>query len=88
MGFVRDRAVNLLNLHYGVYSIALNGGAAFLYLLNSGVPIRGVRVSLALILMARVVIRPIVVGFAVRWAPAGDGCGRYDVERPAISSFG
>jgi MFS transporter, DHA1 family, inner membrane transport protein len=44
MGFFRDRAVNLLNLHYGIHSIALNVGAAFFYLLNSGVPIPGVLV--------------------------------------------
>ena len=69
MAFFRNRAVNLLNLHYGIHSIALSGGAAFflIYLLNSGVPIPGVLVSLALILMARFVIRPVVVGFAARW---------------------
>jgi hypothetical protein len=69
MAFFRNRAVNLLNLHYGIHSIALSGGAAFflIYLLNSGVPILGVLVSLALILMARFAIRPIVVGCAARW---------------------
>jgi MFS transporter, DHA1 family, inner membrane transport protein len=69
MAFFRNRAVNLLNLHYAIHSIALSGGAAFfvIYLLNSGVPIPGVLVSLALILIARFVIRPIVVGFAARW---------------------
>ena len=69
MAFFRNRAVNLLNLHYGIHSVALSGGAAFfvIYLLNSGVPVPGVLVSLALILMARFVIRPIVVGFAARW---------------------
>jgi DHA1 family inner membrane transport protein len=69
MAFFRNRAVNLLNLHYGIHSIALSGGAAFfvIYLLNSGVPIPGVLVSLALILMSRFVIRPIVVGLAARW---------------------
>ena len=69
MAFFRNRAVNLLNLHYGIHSIALSGGAAFfvIYLLNSGVPIPGVLGSLALILMARFVIRPIVIGFAARW---------------------
>ena len=69
MAFFRNRAVNLLNLHYGIHSIALNGGAAFfvIYLLNSGVSISGVLVSLALILIARFVIRPVVVGFAARW---------------------
>lgn len=69
MGFFRNSTVNLLNLHYGILSIAQNGGAAFfaIYLLKSGVPTSGVLVSLALILLGRFVIRPIVIGFAVRW---------------------
>src|SRR5262249_17391951 len=69
MAFFRNRAVNLLNLHYGIHSIALSGGAAFfvIYLLNSGVPIPGVLVSLALILMARFVIRPVVRALGGRW---------------------
>jgi MFS transporter, DHA1 family, inner membrane transport protein len=69
MAFFRNSAVNLLNLHYGIHSIALSGGAAFflVYLLKSGVPIPGVFVSLALILLGRFLIRPIVVGFAARW---------------------
>jgi hypothetical protein len=38
MAFFRDRAVNLLNLHYGIHSIALSGGGAFffVYLLKAG----------------------------------------------------
>jgi hypothetical protein len=69
MAFFRNSAVNLLNLHYGIHSIALGGGAAFflVYLLKSGVPIPGVFVSLALILLGRFLIRPIVVGLAARW---------------------
>src|SRR6516164_9430188 len=69
MAFFRNSTVNLLNLHYGIHSIALNGGAAFfvIYLLKSGVPIPAVLVSLALILLERFVIRPIVIGFTARW---------------------
>ena len=69
MAFFRNSAVNLLNLHYGIHAIALYGGAAFfsIYLLKSGVPIPGVLVSLALILLGRFVIRPIVIGLAARW---------------------
>ena len=69
VAFFRNSAVNLLNLHYGIHSIALSGGAAFftIYLLKSGVSVPGVLVSLALILLGRFVIRPIVIGFAVRW---------------------
>jgi DHA1 family inner membrane transport protein len=48
---------------------AETGGAAFfaIYLLKSGVPVPGVFVSLALILLGRFVIRPVVIGFAIRW---------------------
>jgi len=69
MAFFRNSAVNLLNLHYGIHYIALNGGAAFfaIYLLNSGLSIPGVLVSLALILLGRFVIRPIVIRLAARW---------------------
>jgi hypothetical protein len=68
MAFFRNSTVNLLNLHYGVHSIALGGGAAFfvVYLLQSGVPAPVVFASLAFILLGRFVIRPAVVGLAAR----------------------
>jgi hypothetical protein len=69
MAFFRNSAVNLLNLHYGIHSVALYGGAAFfsIYLLKVGIPLSGVLVSLALILLGRFVIRPVVIGMAARW---------------------
>ena len=41
MAFFGNNAVNYLNLHYGIHSIALGGGGAFfmVYLLDSGVPV-------------------------------------------------
>jgi MFS transporter, DHA1 family, inner membrane transport protein len=68
MAFFRNSAVNLLNLHYGIHTIAISGGAAFflIYLMQSGVPIPQVFVSVALILLGRFVARPLVVGLAVR----------------------
>jgi MFS transporter, DHA1 family, inner membrane transport protein len=68
MAFFRNSTVNLLNLHYGIHSIALSGGAAFLaaYLLKFGISVTGVLVALALILFGRFVIRPIVIGLAAR----------------------
>jgi hypothetical protein len=68
MAFFRSRAVNLLNLHYGIHAIALSGGGAFfaVYLLKSGVSIPWILASLALILAGRFIIRPIVVPIAVR----------------------
>jgi MFS transporter len=69
VAFLRNNAVNLLNLHYGIHSIALGGGAAFftVYLLKTGVPAALVFGSLALILLGRFVIRPVVIGLATRW---------------------
>lgn len=69
MAFFRNTSINLLNLHYGIHAIALSGGAAFflIYLMKSGVPAPDVFVSLALILLGRFAIRPLVVGLAVRW---------------------
>ncbi|HEY3909122.1 MAG TPA: MFS transporter [Stellaceae bacterium] len=68
MAFFRNRTVNLLNLHYGIHCIALTGGGAFfiIYLLKSGVSTPGALGSLALILLGRFIIRPVVVVIAVR----------------------
>ena len=68
MAFFRSRAVNLLNLHYGIHAIALSGGASFfaVYLLKAGVSLPGVLVSIALILAGRFVVRPIIVPIAVK----------------------
>ena len=69
MAFFRNQSINLLNLHFGIHCIALTGGGAFfaIYLLEAGVPVPGVFVSLALILFGRFAVRPIVIGFAARW---------------------
>lgn len=69
MAFFRNRTINLLNLHYAIHAIALSGGGAFYttYLLKSGMSVSGVFVALALILLGRFVIRPLVIGFAVRF---------------------
>jgi hypothetical protein len=69
VAFFRNSSINLLNLHYGLHCIALTGGGAFfaIYLLEAGVPVPGVFVSLALILFGRFTVRPIVIGCAARW---------------------
>ena len=60
MAFFRNRAVNLLNAHYGIHAIAQSGGGAFclVFLLRAGVPLPGVFVSMAAILLGRFLIRP------------------------------
>jgi hypothetical protein len=44
MAAFRNNTVNLLNLHYGIHSLALSGGGAFflVFLLKSGVPVPAV----------------------------------------------
>jgi DHA1 family inner membrane transport protein len=69
MAYFRNNTVNLLNLHYGIHSLALSGGGAFflVYLLQSGVPAPAVLASLALILLGRLLIRPSVLVLAKRF---------------------
>jgi DHA1 family inner membrane transport protein len=69
MAFFGNNAVNYLNLHYGIHSIALGGGGAFfmVYLLDSGVSAPAVFVSLAAILLGRFVVRPVVIGLSARF---------------------
>lgn len=69
MAYFANRAVNLLNLHYAIHSVALFGSGAFffVYLLRAGVPAPGVLVALAAILAGRFLIRPGVVPLAARF---------------------
>jgi MFS transporter, DHA1 family, inner membrane transport protein len=69
MAFFRNTTVNLLNLHYGIHTLALSGGGAFFsaFLLRGGVPAPAVLAALALILAGRFAIRPLVLVPARRW---------------------
>src|ERR1043165_4897857 len=60
MSFLRNRVVNLLNLHYGISAFAMNGGGVFIavFLLRAGVPIPAILGAQALIVGLRFVIRP------------------------------
>jgi hypothetical protein len=68
VAFFRNSAVNLLNLHYGIFAMVMNGAGIFIcvYLLKAGVPAPGVLAAMAAILLARFLIRPAIVRFAVR----------------------
>jgi MFS family permease len=63
MAFFRNTTVNLLNLHYGIHALALNGGGVFfaVYLLRAGVPAYGVLAAIAAILAGRFLIRPSIL---------------------------
>jgi MFS family permease len=69
MAYFRNSTVNLLNLHYGLHSFALSGSSAFfgVFLLKSGVPAPMVLLSIAAILLGRLLIRPSVLIFAKRF---------------------
>ncbi|HEY5339071.1 MAG TPA: MFS transporter [Rhizomicrobium sp.] len=69
MAYFRNRVVNLLNLHYGIFSVVITGGGAFycVYLLKAGVSLPGVLAAMAAILLVRFAVRPFVVGLAVRF---------------------
>src|SRR5262245_18671020 len=68
MGYFRNNIVNLLNLHYGLHSLALSGSGAFfaVFLLKSGVPAPAVLASLAFVLLGRLLVRPSVLVLAKR----------------------
>ena len=69
MAYFRNTTVNLLNLHYGIHSLALSGGGAFffVFLLQSGVPAPAVFAAITAILLGRFAIRPVVLVLARRW---------------------
>jgi hypothetical protein len=69
MAYFRNNTVNLLNLHYGIHSVAFSGAGAFyiVYLLKAGLSVPGVLGALAAILAVRFSFRPIVVPLAIRF---------------------
>ena len=68
MAYFQNSAVNLLNLHYGIHSLALSGTGAFytVFLFKAGVPIPAVLASLAAILLGRFLLRPAILPLATR----------------------
>ena len=69
MAFFRNRTVNLLNIHYGIFALVMSGGGAFyaVFLLRAGVPVRVVFAVLAAINLIRFAIRPLVPALAARF---------------------
>lgn len=68
MAFLRNRAVNWLNLHAGIRSLAEGMGVLFvlIYLLRAGFSIPASLCAMALIVAGRFAIRPAVLPFARR----------------------
>jgi DHA1 family inner membrane transport protein len=73
MAYLSNRVVNLLNLHYGIHALVISGAGAFfsVYLLKAGVPTPFVFMTFALVLLGRLVIRPLVLVMALRWGLRG-----------------
>lgn len=69
MAYLKNGAVNLLNLHYGLHALAMNGAGVFwaVYLLKAGVPEPAVFGSLALLLAGRFLFRPTILLLAPRF---------------------
>jgi MFS transporter, DHA1 family, inner membrane transport protein len=69
MAFLRNRTVNLINLHYGIQALAMGMGGIFylVFLLQAGLSPSYVLCTMALILIGRFLMRPVVLVFARRW---------------------
>jgi DHA1 family inner membrane transport protein len=66
MAFLRNRAVNWINLHTGIQALAQGMGGVFVlvYLLRAGVSVPATLCAMALIFAARFAIRPAVLAAA------------------------
>jgi DHA1 family inner membrane transport protein len=69
MAYLKNSAVNLLNVHYGLHALALWGAGAFfiVFLLKAGVPTPVVFAAIALSLAHRFLLRPLILVLAPRW---------------------
>jgi MFS transporter len=69
MAFFHNRTVNLLNLHTVIGTAAQSGGGAFfsIYLLKSGIGVPGTLLALAALFAARLVLRTMLLPFAIRF---------------------
>ena len=69
MAYLRNGAVNLLSISYGLYALAANGAGAFfaVFLLKQGLPLPGVFGAIALIVLGRFLIRPSILVLAPRF---------------------
>src|SRR6267142_5148416 len=69
MAYLKNSAVNLLNLHCGLYLLAIQGAGAFfvVFLLKAGVPTPAVFIAIALVVSLRFFIRPLVLVLAPRF---------------------
>ena len=69
MAFLRNDAVNRVNLHSGIQALAHGAGAIFLlvFLLRAGISVPAALVAQAAILAGRFLLRPAILPLAKRW---------------------
>ncbi|MFI5314590.1 MAG: MFS transporter [Myxococcota bacterium] len=69
MAFLRNRAVNWINLHSGIQALAQGMGGVFVlvFLLRAGISIPVTLCAIALIFTGRFVTRPVVLASGKRW---------------------
>src|SRR5262245_18830057 len=63
MAYFQNNTINRLNLHYGIHTFALDGGGVFfrVFLLKAGLSVPQVLIAVALILVGRFLLRPLVL---------------------------
>jgi DHA1 family inner membrane transport protein len=69
MAFLRNDAVNRVNLHSGIQALAHGAGAIFflVFLLRAGISVPAALVAQAAILAGRFLLRPAILPLAKRW---------------------
>jgi hypothetical protein len=68
MAYLRNRAVNWINLHSGMNALAQGMGRVFVlvFLLRSGVPVPAALCAMALVVAVRFIVRPAILPAATR----------------------
>jgi len=69
MAFLRNDAINRVNLHSGIQALALGAGAVFslVFLLRAGVSVPAALLAQATILAGRFILRPAILPLATQW---------------------
>src|SRR5256714_15022559 len=69
MAYLKNQAVNLLAVNYGLYALATSSGWVFFsaFLLKRGVPVPAVFGALGVLVAGRFITRPLVVLLAPRY---------------------
>jgi hypothetical protein len=90
MAFLRNDAINRVNLHSGIHALAHGAGGIFflVFLLRSGVPIPAALIAQAAIVAVRFALRPLLLPFAKRWGlkpPLVAGTLGLSVQYPVLA---